>query len=79
MPIWRRIIDSVAFIFHEPHSGDELDGLRRFLERMQSGELTLHVKGRDVTKDEIAVLKREIAHLERIVARGKQKRLWRRG
>jgi hypothetical protein len=33
------------------------------------------VKGRDATKDEIAVLKREIAHLERIVARGNQKRL----
>jgi hypothetical protein len=76
MPMrWRRIIDNVAFIIHEPHPGDELDGLRRFLERMQSGELSLHVKGRDATKDEIAVLKREIAHLERIVARGKQKRL----
>ena len=72
---WRRIIDSIPFIIYEPHPGDELDGLRRFLERMQSGELTLHVKGRDATKDEIAVLKREIAHLERIVARGKQKRL----
>ena len=74
MPIWRRIIDSIPFIIHEPHPGDELDGLRRSLEDA-IGELTLHVKGLDATKDEIAVLKREIAHLERIVARGKQKRL----
>jgi hypothetical protein len=69
---WRRIIDNVAFIIHEPHPGDELDGLRRFLDRMQSGELTLLVKGRDATKDEMAVLKREIARLERIIARGRQ-------
>jgi hypothetical protein len=73
MPMrWRRIIDSIAFIIHEPRRGDELDGLRRFLDRTQSGELILLVKGRDATKDEMAVLKREIVHLERIIARGRQ-------
>ena len=54
----------------EPHLADELDGLRRFLARLTSNELTLRRGLADVTQDEIGVLRREIAHLERVLARG---------
>ena len=48
---------------------DALVGLRLFLEKLKSKELTLQRKGVDVTQDEIVVLKREIAYLERAIAR----------
>jgi hypothetical protein len=47
----------------------ELAWLRQFLSRLESKELTLSRGRVDVTQDEISVLKREIAHLERILAR----------
>jgi hypothetical protein len=47
----------------------ELEGLRWFLGRLESGELQLSQFGADVTQDEISVLKREIAHLETALAR----------
>jgi len=53
----------------EPRPTDELAGLRLFLGKLESKELTLGRKGVDVTQDEIVVLKREIAHLEQILAR----------
>jgi hypothetical protein len=35
-----------------------------------SNELTLRRSGVDVTQEEVGVLKREIAHLERVLVRG---------
>jgi uncharacterized small protein (DUF1192 family) len=54
----------------EPLTADELAGLRQFLSRLMSKELTLSSGGVDVTQEEIGVLKREIARLERVLARG---------
>jgi polyhydroxyalkanoate synthesis regulator phasin len=50
---------------------DELDGLRRFLDRLESKELAIRRGPLDVSQKEIDILKREIAHLERILARYK--------
>ena len=47
---------------------DELVGLRRFLERMESPGTTLFRNHIDVTDSEINILKREIAYLDRIFA-----------
>lgn len=55
----------------EPHPADELKGLRQFLEGLESGKTIIRRGGKDVSRDEIAILKREIAHLERIIARSK--------
>jgi hypothetical protein len=48
---------------------EELHGLCDFLRRLETKELVLSRRGVDVSQEEIAVLKREIDHLERIVAR----------
>ena len=48
---------------------DELDGLRRLLDRLESKELAIRRGPLDVSQKEIDILKREIAHLERILAR----------
>jgi hypothetical protein len=53
----------------EPHPADELKVLRDLLDRLQSGALTMKTGGKDVTKREINILKREIAFLEKIIAR----------
>ena len=55
----------------DSHPPDELDGLRRFLDRLESKELAIRRGPRDVTQKEIDILKREISHLERILARYK--------
>ena len=47
---------------------DELVGLRRFLERLESPETTLFRNHIDVTESEINILKREIPYLDRIFA-----------
>ena len=54
----------------KPHPADELGGLRQFLERLESGHMTLRLRHNhiDVTTHEIGILKREIAHLEQILA-----------
>jgi hypothetical protein len=47
---------------------DELSGLRRFLDALEGtgrSKLIIRSKGRDVTKREIAILKKEIIHLEK--------------
>jgi hypothetical protein len=48
---------------------EELATLRDFLARLEDGRLQLGRSGRSVTKDEIAVVRREIAFLEKILAR----------
>jgi hypothetical protein len=53
----------------DSHPADELDGLRRFLDRLESKELAIRRGPLDVSQKEIDILKREIAHLERILAR----------
>lgn len=53
----------------EARPTDELAGLRQFLNKLESGDMSLRRKGVDVTQAEIAILKREIVHLEKIVAR----------
>ena len=57
------------------HPVEELTGLRQFLSKLESRELTLSRGRLDVTQDEISVLNREIAHLERILARQQNKAL----
>jgi hypothetical protein len=49
-------------------SADELVGLRRFLERLESAQTTLFSDQVDVTENEISILSGEIAHLERVFA-----------
>ena len=48
---------------------DELVGLRRFLERLDSAQTTLSRSQVDVTESEISILKHEIACLERVFAK----------
>jgi hypothetical protein len=48
---------------------DELIGLRDLLARLESGSLKMSRAGQDVTQQEFAVLKREMAHLEMVLAR----------
>ena len=51
----------------EPHRPDELATFRDLLNRMETGELTLHRGTQDVSKHEISVLKQEIARLEKVL------------
>jgi hypothetical protein len=55
----------------DSHPTDELDGLREFLNRLESKELAIRRGPLDVTQKQIDILKREIAHLEGILARSK--------
>jgi hypothetical protein len=48
----------------------ELNELRDLLSRLTSGELTLRRGQTDETRSEITVLTREIAFLEKVLARG---------
>ena len=41
----------------EPHSADELTNIRKFLERLELGYMTVRKDGVDITKREIGVLK----------------------
>ena len=50
---------------------DELATLRDFLNRIETGELALRRGDQDVSKQEISVLKREIARLEKVLERVK--------
>jgi hypothetical protein len=59
----------------EPHPADELATWRDLLSRLESGKLTMHGQGHEnVTQREIGILKREIAYLERVLARLKGER-----
>jgi hypothetical protein len=60
-------------VMDQPHPAHELASLRDFLKRLESNELSLRRKGIDVTQEEFAVLKREIDHLEGILARAKSR------
>jgi polyhydroxyalkanoate synthesis regulator phasin len=51
---------------HQP-----MNGLREFLNRLESKELSIRRGPLDVTQKQIDILKREIAHLEGILARSK--------
>lgn len=53
----------------EPHSADELTNIRKFLERLELGYMTVRKDGVDITKREIGVLRREIAVLEDVLER----------
>jgi hypothetical protein len=55
----------------DSHPADELDSLRRFLDRLESKKLVIRRGPLDVSQKEIDILKREIAHRERILARYK--------
>ncbi len=52
---------------------EELVGLHRFLERLESADTNVYRKNIDVTESEINILKREIAHLDRLLASIKSK------
>ncbi len=53
----------------KPYTADELTNLRKFVEGLESGVLTVHRDEVDVTKHEVRALKREIKSLEGILAR----------
>ncbi len=53
----------------EPYTADELTNLRRFVEKLEFGALTLRRDNIDVTKREIRALKREIEFLEGVLER----------
>src|SRR6516162_11533419 len=55
----------------DPRPADELDGLRQFLNRLETRELAIRRGPLDVSQKQIDILKREIAHLERILAQYK--------
>ncbi|WP_165828829.1 hypothetical protein [Caulobacter radicis] len=48
---------------------DELAGLRQLAEALRNGSMILHKQGIDTTQETLAVLDREIAHLETALAR----------
>ncbi len=48
---------------------DELTNIRKFLERLELGYMTVRKDGVDITKREIGVLRREIAVLEDVLER----------
>ncbi len=52
---------------------EELVGLHRFLERLESADTSIYRKNIDVTESEINILKREIASLDRLFASIKSK------
>jgi hypothetical protein len=51
------------------HPDDELAGLRRLLDALESGSMRLLLNGRDVTQEEVARLKPDIEYLESVLAR----------
>jgi hypothetical protein len=53
----------------DSRSTDELNLLRWEVEQMESGARTLRRNHRDVTKQELGILRREIAFLEKVAAR----------
>jgi hypothetical protein len=53
----------------EPYTADELTNLRKFMEKFETGILTIYRDKANVTKREIRVLKREIEFLEGILER----------
>lgn len=55
------------------HLAEELVGLRRFLERLESADTNLYRNNIDVTESEINILKHEIACLDRLFAGMKSK------
>jgi hypothetical protein len=52
---------------------EELVGLHRFLERLESADTNVYRNNIDVTESEINILKREIAYLDRLLASIKSK------
>jgi hypothetical protein len=54
---------------NEPRPADELAGFRHLLAQLEDGRLRLFKGGACVSQAEIDVLKREIAFLEKIIAR----------
>jgi polyhydroxyalkanoate synthesis regulator phasin len=60
-------------LMDQSQPAQELTSLRDFLKRLESGELSLRRKGLDVTQEEVAVLKREIDHLEATLARARSR------
>jgi hypothetical protein len=57
----------------DPHTpAEELGILRQMLDGLESGSLTMSRNGVDVSKREAGILKREIAHLEDVIARLKR-------
>jgi hypothetical protein len=51
------------------HPDDELAGLRRFLDALETGSMKLLQNNKDVTQEEVAKLKPDIEYLESVLAR----------
>jgi hypothetical protein len=48
---------------------DELAGLRHLLNGLEHGGMTMHLNGKNVTKQEADKLRQDIAYLEKALAR----------
>ena len=51
------------------HPDDELAGLRRLLDALETGSMKLLQNNNDVTQEEVAKLKPDIEYLESVLAR----------
>jgi hypothetical protein len=51
------------------HPDDELAGLRRLLDALETGSMKLLRNGKDVTQEEVAKLKPDIEYFESVLAR----------
>ncbi len=60
---------AIVSLMDEPYTADELTNLRKFVEKLESGALTLRRDKVDVTQRELRVLKREVAVLEGFLER----------
>jgi hypothetical protein len=60
---------SIVRLMDEPYTADELTNFRKFVEKLESGAVTLRRDKVDVTQRELRVLKREIADLEGVLER----------
>jgi hypothetical protein len=52
-----------------PRLTDELATLKNLLERLESGSMTMRSGGKDVTQREVGILRKEIAAIEKTLAR----------
>ena len=52
---------------------EELRGLRRLLDALEKGKMTMRMGGQDVTEREMELMRREIAHDEAILMRSQER------
>ena len=58
---------------YDPKQKEELAALLQLLRALESGSMTIHQNGNDVTRQEIAKLRPDIRFLESLLARDSKK------